>query len=203
MGRLGCVIGVLVVALGQACGGSAQSDLTSDGGNNSGSSSGSSSGGSGSGSGADSGSDGHGGDDGGRQDAPSDVQMGETSSSSSSGGGVLCPMNGQPANCMPGESCCVMGDPGAQTDSCNQAGATCTGVPVSCARNADCPQKEICCGVETGTGMSVRYVQVSCQPDCVGAMSVRFCDPANNDCPSTASHCNPSTLLTGYNVCRQ
>jgi hypothetical protein len=117
---------------------------------------------------------------------------------------VLCPNQGQPMNCSPGDVCCVTGDPnqGTQTDTCQHSGQSCSGTIVRCASAADCPQNQVCCGQKDTTTMT--YQEVACRQTCTGVGQVTFCDPsaATSQCTDpTAPNCVQSTLLPGYNVC--
>ena len=119
---------------------------------------------------------------------------------------VLCPNQGAPMNCNPGDVCCITGDPnaGTQMDVCQHSGQSCTGgTIVRCASSADCPKNEVCCGVKDTT--MTMYQEVSCKQTCSGVGEVTFCDPsaATSDCTDpTNPNCVQSTLLPGYNVCQ-
>jgi len=202
------VLAVALLALAPACSGAAQSDLLTG-------PAGSSSGGT---------VERDGGIDSGRpvEDAgtpdgttvdasgPPDAGVPETGGKDSGGGPqgtqVLCPQNGQPSTCNPGQVCCVSGDPqaGTQTDTCDPSGATCAGTPVHCASAADCPNSEVCCGTQSydpNTG-SYMYSDVSCAKDCSGQGHYVFCDPQHpNACPN-GTGCGPSQLLQGFSVCQ-
>lgn len=196
---------VALLALAPACSGAAQSDLLTRSGG-----SGSSSGGGGSDAGVDTGkTTNDAGTDATTNDAgnPPDTGVPETGPKDSGGPQgpqVLCPQNGQPSTCSPGEFCCVSGDPQTgQTDTCDPSGATCAGTPVHCARAADCPSNEVCCGTESydpNTNSSM-YTDVSCAKDCTGQWHHVFCDPQHpSDC--SGGSCGPSYLLQGFNVCQ-
>jgi hypothetical protein len=119
------------------------------------------------------------------------------------GPAVLCPMQGQPAMCNPGDYCCITGDPaqGTQMDNCQHPGQVCTGgTTVRCAVTADCPMNYVCCGQKDPTGMT--YTEVGCRQSCNGTGQITFCDPAANDCPTATPTCQQSQLLQGFNVCQ-
>lgn len=118
---------------------------------------------------------------------------------------VSCPMNGAPAMCEPGDTCCVTGDPmlGSQTFGCQGPGAACAGTVVQCTVPADCPTGEVCCGTEQATGQTTTYTQVGCATSCNGNSMRTFCDPATpNTCPPQTPTCGMSMLLPGYSVCQ-
>lgn len=201
-------VAVVLVALAPACSGAASSDLLTGSGGV-----GSSGGTGGRDAGIDSGRpvEDAGTRDGTTFDAGNPPEAGAPEAGGNDGGGpqgpqVLCPQNGQPSKCNPGEICCVSADSqgGTQTDTCDPSGATCAGTPVHCASPADCPSNEVCCGTESydpNTG-SYMYTDVSCAKDCTGQGHYAFCDPQHpNDCPS-GTGCGPSQLLQGFSVCQ-
>jgi hypothetical protein len=115
--------------------------------------------------------------------------------------GVAC---GSGTYCTPSvQTCCIStsGFGGMQRRCSN--GNTCgSGTPVHCDDTADCPSGQVCCG----SVYANVYTDVSCRMSCVPSpigltTNVRFCDPNNNDCPSTAPNCKMSTIITGYTVC--
>ena len=216
------VVAVAVSALGlaAACGGAQSIDFGRDdsgggggggSGGGSGSSSGVSGGGSGGGSGSSSGASGS--SSGAAEDSgsgfvdsggPDDVTTVEEPPPT--GPAVLCPMNGNPATCEPGDYCCVVGNAmqGNQTDNCETGGSSCSGTPVHCASPADCPSGQICCGTEQTVGNVVSYVDVVCASTCSLTNQRIFCDQSGpNPCPPTIPTCALSTLMPGYNVCQQ
>jgi hypothetical protein len=116
---------------------------------------------------------------------------------------VLCPMQGQPSTCNPGDYCCVTGDAsqGPQTDTCEPSGQSCSGgTDVHCSATADCPTNYVCCGLKDSTG--TMYTEVACRQSCNGTSQITFCDPAAMDCPQATPTCVQSQLLQGYSVCQ-
>jgi hypothetical protein len=210
-----------VIALAPACSGAQAINFDADSGGGSGgasggvsgSSSGNSGGGSGSSSGGSTVDSGSGGVDSGQSAMDSAVldvigpeDTGPVEEPMPTGPSVLCPMNGSPATCEPGDYCCVTGNAmqGTQTDNCEPSGTSCTGgTPVRCASPADCPSGQICCGTEQTVGNVVSYIDVVCATTCALSNQRIFCDQMTTDpCPTTAPTCALSTLMPGYNVCQ-
>lgn len=116
---------------------------------------------------------------------------------------ILCP----PTTCQSPDVCCATGTGQGNTPTfaCQSAHEECgtsssPGTPITCATTANCPGG-VCCG-ENNNGF---YEKVSCEPTCTGQASdgsnlIQFCDPSVGDCP-TGTTCQPSAILTGYNVC--
>lgn len=204
-------LGFLTFAIVSACGGASNTDLGSGGG---GGGSGSSSGGGHNtiDAGVDTGSSQPDTgapdvspieDSGPVQDAPAVVDVAPPQETGPTGPSVLCPMQGQPAMCNPGDVCCVTGNPttGTQTDTCQAQGQTCSGgTTVHCASTADCPSNYVCCGLKDTAG--TMYTEVSCRQQCNGMGQITFCDPSAMDCPQTAPTCVQSQLLQGFSVCQ-
>jgi hypothetical protein len=131
--------------------------------------------------------------------APADVSTVEEPPPAS-GPSVLCPMNGSPATCEPGDYCCVVGSAAQQdqTDNCQPSGKSCSGASVRCAKKTDCPTGQVCCGtIPNGTA----YTEVACATTCTGLTKRTFCDPSANECPVTTM-CLGSQLMPGYSVCQ-
>jgi hypothetical protein len=120
------------------------------------------------------------------------------------GPAVLCPADGGATTCDPGQFCCVIGNAkqGVQTDTCEPAGTACAGTPVTCAKAADCPVGQVCCGTQQTVGNVVSYVDVTCAASCTGNDQRAFCDQTANTCPPATPTCALSTLMPGYNVCQ-
>jgi len=115
---------------------------------------------------------------------------------------------------IPSEVCCyasqMTGDAASATYACSPAPGNCGmsrgDTAVACDRAADCPEGEVCCGVEN-TGATPNYYEgVSCKQTCprdsgvVGIRALTFCAPDASDCPD-AQTCDRSTVLVGYHVC--
>lgn len=208
-------IAISALGLAMACGGAQAIDFA-DAGSGSGSGSGGGSGsGSGSGSGGASGSSSGGVeedsgagvvDSGGLADVTEPLDVTPVEEPMPTGPAVLCPMNGNPATCEPGDYCCVVGNAmeGTQTDNCQSGGSSCSGTPVKCASPADCPSGQICCGTQQTVAGVVSYSNVECATTCSLTNQRIFCNQmAANPCPATAPTCALSTLMPGYNVCQQ
>jgi hypothetical protein len=132
-----------------------------------------------------------------------------------SGAGSLPSMRCGNASCTPpGEFCCVVfndGGTGAQRGSCAPSASVsnCTvgmGSAVQCSSSTQCPSGEFCCGVNNNH----YYADVSCTTaPCAGqgggtGEQVRFCNPqVPSDCPASVPNCQPSAVLSGFNVCKQ
>ena len=109
-------------------------------------------------------------------DAAGSADTAPTGDSSASGPFVLCPSNGSADTCAPGQSCCVVGDAkqgGTQTDTCVSSGTPCAGTLVECARAADCPSGQVCCGTQQTVGGVVSYAGVVCAMTCAGQSQAR------------------------------
>jgi hypothetical protein len=122
--------------------------------------------------------------------------------------GLLCPTSAPRGACAMGEFCCVSDDldAGPQIDTCVPDGGACSGTPVSCARTVDCSASGLaCCGLLGTSGGQVDYQWVRCVSPivwgCDGMNTIRFCDPMENDCPSSQPRCIPSQVLIGYYGC--
>jgi hypothetical protein len=138
-------------------------------------------------------------------DAAGSADTAPTGDSSASGPSVLCPSNGSEDTCAPGQSCCVVGDAkqgGTQTDTCVPGGTPCAGTLVECARAADCPSGQVCCGTQQTAGGVVSYVGVVCATTCAGQNQRVFCDQLANTCSPSTPTCALSTIMPGYGVCQ-
>lgn len=124
-------------------------------------------------------------------------------------GAVLCPSLQMPTmKCSPGDFCCVpaAGPNPPHYGVCDSMGASCEGgVAVRCADKADCPDGELCCGLEELQTNPPQYVDVSCQKACttmINAMrSIQLCAPDSGECLAPNPVCVPSMLLGGFSVC--
>jgi hypothetical protein len=135
---------------------------------------------------------------------------GQDSASDGSSSGFLCKGSNETNTCSRDQTCCITTAAltGTETATC-ATGNGCSGTSLHCARTADCPDAQICCGTGTTNGFTLvtTYSDVSCQGSCpaAGALSTtvryQFCDPGGTDCPSGKT-CTTSTGLTGYSVCR-
>jgi hypothetical protein len=115
--------------------------------------------------------------------------------------GIAC---GSGTYCAPSsQTCCVSsGGLGGTQRRCANGNSCGSGTPVHCDDTADCPSGQVCCGTDYA---NVGYTDISCRMTCGPSTFTityaRFCDPNNNDCPSTAPNCKMSTIITGYTVC--
>ena len=210
-------IAALILPLSSACSGASTAIFLPPGTHDSGSTSSGSSGGSSSGGGFDATPDsesfGPGSDSGGTDDSSSGSGLDGASDAMTEGGdaadaarlGPVCPQSGQTSHCPSGEICCLTTAVLTTTATCQSA--TCTGTPVSCSSQADCPPNQVCCGTETTNVLTraTSYQDVACATTCTSGTlgvpaRVQFCEPGDT-CPSATS-CQTSTIVQGYTVCR-
>jgi hypothetical protein len=128
-------------------------------------------------------------------------------------GGIPC---GADSCHAPSRYCCVSGgiQQGGQHESCASSPNDCNGpgtTPIRCSSSAQCPSREVCCGVLFDGREGQYYSEVACQPQCGGgggssgaggsASQFQFCDPAiPSDCPRDM-RCVASVVVDGYSVC--
>jgi len=152
--------------------------------------------------------------DGGAGDATGQSDSANGSDASSSGGGDTGSSSGSGSGgdaaggatfyCAMGVTCTV----GSQICCIDMNGGTCVSssncphggeTQVECAKTADCPMGDVCCGNYDTHAMM--YTDVACMTgmDCGGG--TQFCDPAANDCPHGAP-CRTSQALPGFHTCQ-
>jgi hypothetical protein len=114
--------------------------------------------------------------------------------------GIAC---GSGPYCAPSsQTCCVSSSVLSMQRRCAAGNSCGQGTPVHCDDTADCPSGQVCCGTDyTNIGYTDVSCRMTCGPSTFTMTYVRFCDPNNNDCPSTSPNCKASTIITGYNVC--
>lgn len=123
--------------------------------------------------------------------------------------GISCPQMGQANRCMSGETCCLTTTTtlAGTTQNTTCQTSTCSGTPLTCSSQANCPQGQVCCGTETDPSAFARasYQDVSCAATCTSGpldvpTRVQFCDPGDT-CPAGTT-CQTSTVIQDYTVCR-
>jgi hypothetical protein len=74
---------------------------------------------------------------------------------------------------------------------------------VGCAGRHNCPDRQICCGTTTPTGLPGvnRYVSTQCAATCEGQDKAVLCD-GDADCTNMLSCLQSQVLPAGYKVCR-
>ena len=106
----------------------------------------------------------------------------------------------------PGQVCCGIYNATATNPwsrfECRNA---CEGddVTVGCAGRHNCPDRQICCGTTTPTGLPGvnRYVSTQCAATCEGQDKAVLCD-GDADCTNMLSCLQSQVLPAGYKVCR-
>ncbi len=127
---------------------------------------------------------------------------------SSASGSISC---GSAMCTQPGQVCCVtfngQGGGGAQDEACSASATDCTsmmGTALECTSSSQCPQGQVCCGINDNGYTTVSCQAITCSGNLMGGGHyVQFCDPnVPNDCPSSAPSCQMSTRLSAVYVCQ-
>ncbi len=108
--------------------------------------------------------------------------------------GVRCGGGGSPAigceNATP--ICCVSLDAGLATYGCVSNSAACSGYPIACATDNDCPGSEVCCHYDSA---------IKCEPETTCASASLVCDPdgSADQCP-TGDTCSVAFTNGSYTL---
>jgi hypothetical protein len=147
--------------------------------------------------------------------APQDAAVGQPDSTTDDGSANTDSQSSGTMRCgdtmcmTPLEFCCVDSRGNHGVYSCVQSYSDCSGpnsTAVHCTSSSQCGSGQFCCGTEDRSGWS--YSDVSCQTGpCNGSNGLaqhQFCDPQEpTDCNGNTPHCQPSSLLTSFDICRQ